>query len=111
MATSSKGCGVFLDGCGAVYFGSAEAARSRILWQVLLGAALLGAWQALVNAGFMDKFFFSRPRLRASPALKCSFPYFQLSSRQVLGLYRKRSGRITFGRARNPGAGAFPIQP
>jgi hypothetical protein len=26
---------------------------------------------------------------------------------KVLGLYRTRSGRITFGRARNPGAGAF----
>jgi NitT/TauT family transport system permease protein len=31
------------------------------LWQVLLGAALLGTWQALVSAGILDKFFFSRP--------------------------------------------------
>lgn len=31
------------------------------VWQVLLGAALLGAWQALVSAGILDKFFFSRP--------------------------------------------------
>jgi NitT/TauT family transport system permease protein len=32
-----------------------------VVWQVLLGAALLGAWQALVSAGLLDKFFFSRP--------------------------------------------------
>ncbi|PYT13779.1 MAG: ABC transporter permease [Acidobacteria bacterium] len=31
------------------------------VWQALLGAALLGSWQALVNAGKLDKFFFSRP--------------------------------------------------
>ena len=37
-----------------------------VVWQVLLGAALLGAWQALVSAGFMDKFFFSRPSEVAS---------------------------------------------
>lgn len=29
--------------------------------QIALGAAFLGAWQALVNAGKLDKFFFSRP--------------------------------------------------
>jgi NitT/TauT family transport system permease protein len=32
-----------------------------IVWQVLLGAALLGLWQALASAGILDKFFFSRP--------------------------------------------------
>jgi len=32
-----------------------------LLWQVLLGATLLGAWQAGVSANLMDKFFFSRP--------------------------------------------------
>jgi NitT/TauT family transport system permease protein len=30
-------------------------------WQTLLGFAFLGAWQELVNAGKLDKFFFSRP--------------------------------------------------
>ena len=40
------------------------AARSKIpmlVWQILLGVAMLGAWQSLVNAGKLDKFFFSRP--------------------------------------------------
>jgi sulfonate transport system permease protein len=32
-----------------------------VVWQVLLGATLLGTWQALVGAGLLDKFFFSRP--------------------------------------------------
>src|SRR5580700_1741541 len=32
-----------------------------VLWQILLGVAMLAAWQALVNAGKLDKFFFSRP--------------------------------------------------
>ena len=32
-----------------------------VLWQVLLGVAILGAWQELANAGRLDRFFFSRP--------------------------------------------------
>jgi NitT/TauT family transport system permease protein len=32
-----------------------------VLWQTLLGVAIVGAWQGLVNAGKLDKFFFSRP--------------------------------------------------
>jgi NitT/TauT family transport system permease protein len=32
-----------------------------ILWQLLMGAALLSAWQALVSTGVLDKFFFSTP--------------------------------------------------
>jgi NitT/TauT family transport system permease protein len=32
-----------------------------VLWQVLLGAALIILWQGLVDSGTMDKFFFSRP--------------------------------------------------
>ncbi len=32
-----------------------------LLWQVLLGLAILTAWQTLVNTGKLDKFFFSRP--------------------------------------------------
>jgi len=32
-----------------------------IVWQILLGAAILIAWQQLVNSGKLDKFFFSRP--------------------------------------------------
>ena len=32
-----------------------------IVWQALLGVAMLGAWQGLVNARMLDKFFFSRP--------------------------------------------------
>ena len=36
--------------------------RTPILtWQILLGIAILGLWQGLVNAGKLDKFFFSRP--------------------------------------------------
>jgi NitT/TauT family transport system permease protein len=32
-----------------------------LLWQVLLGVAIFGAWQGLANAGKLDRFFFSRP--------------------------------------------------
>ena len=32
-----------------------------VLWQALLGVAILGAWQGLANAGRLDRFFFSRP--------------------------------------------------
>ncbi len=32
-----------------------------IVWQVLLGATMVSAWQVGVNTGLMDKFFFSRP--------------------------------------------------
>jgi NitT/TauT family transport system permease protein len=32
-----------------------------VLWQVLLGVAILGAWQELASAGKLDRFFFSRP--------------------------------------------------
>lgn len=32
-----------------------------LVWQVLVGAAMLSIWQALVSAGTVDKFFFSRP--------------------------------------------------
>jgi NitT/TauT family transport system permease protein len=31
------------------------------LWQILLGAAIVAAWQTLVNVKKLDKFFFSRP--------------------------------------------------
>ena len=32
-----------------------------IVWQVLLGCAMVSSWQMLVDVGFIDKFFFSRP--------------------------------------------------
>ena len=32
-----------------------------LLWQALLGIAIVGSWQALSDAGKLDKFFFSRP--------------------------------------------------
>ena len=32
-----------------------------MVWQALLGIAILASWQGLVNAGKLDKFFFSRP--------------------------------------------------
>src|SRR4051812_35896838 len=32
-----------------------------LVWQALLGAVLLLTWQAGVSAGWLDKFFFSRP--------------------------------------------------
>jgi NitT/TauT family transport system permease protein len=32
-----------------------------LVWQIALGLVLMGAWQALVTAGALDKFFFSRP--------------------------------------------------
>jgi NitT/TauT family transport system permease protein len=32
-----------------------------VIWQALFGAAALSTWQILVTAGWMDKFFFSRP--------------------------------------------------
>jgi NitT/TauT family transport system permease protein len=35
--------------------------RWMLLWQILLGVAIVGAWQELANAGKLDRFFFSRP--------------------------------------------------
>jgi sulfonate transport system permease protein len=35
--------------------------RWMLLWQALLGVAIVGSWQALSDAGKLDKFFFSRP--------------------------------------------------
>src|SRR5271170_7775732 len=32
-----------------------------VVWQTLLGIAILAGWQELANAGKLDKFFFSRP--------------------------------------------------
>jgi NitT/TauT family transport system permease protein len=32
-----------------------------VVWQILLGAAMLSSWQLLVGAGVVDGFFFSRP--------------------------------------------------
>lgn len=32
-----------------------------LVWQLLLGVAILAGWQALSSAGLLDKFFFSRP--------------------------------------------------
>jgi len=32
-----------------------------LVWQVLLGLVIMGAWQALATAGVLDRFFFSRP--------------------------------------------------
>jgi NitT/TauT family transport system permease protein len=32
-----------------------------VVWQILLGIALVASWQGLANAGKLDKFFFSRP--------------------------------------------------
>jgi NitT/TauT family transport system permease protein len=37
------------------------ASKWMLLWQVLLGVAIFGAWQGLANAGKLDRFFFSRP--------------------------------------------------
>ncbi len=37
------------------------ASKWMILWQALLGVAILGAWQGLADAGKLDRFFFSRP--------------------------------------------------
>src|ERR1700722_6664867 len=47
-------------------FWRAMRAKSSLYWpmliaQITLGAAILTAWQQLVNAGRLDKFFFSRP--------------------------------------------------
>ena len=38
-----------------------EARIPMVVLQVMFGAAMLLAWQGLVTAGIMDKFFFSRP--------------------------------------------------
>src|SRR3954452_2785336 len=32
-----------------------------VVWQLLLGIVILGAWEALASAGLLDKFFFSKP--------------------------------------------------
>ena len=43
---------------------SAPAGKSSVpitAWQILLGSALLGAWQWGTTSGLLDKFFFSRP--------------------------------------------------
>jgi NitT/TauT family transport system permease protein len=41
-----------------------------LVWQILLGAVILIAWQELVNANKLDKFFFSRPSDIASRILQ-----------------------------------------
>src|SRR5882757_5535749 len=41
--------------------GRAKTTVPMVVWQILLGVSILGAWQGLVNAGKLDKFFFSRP--------------------------------------------------
>ena len=40
---------------------NARHSRFMLLWQILLGAAILGAWQLLADRGKLDPFFFSRP--------------------------------------------------
>ncbi len=40
---------------------SARPSRLMLLWQILLGAALLATWQLLADRGKLDPFFFSRP--------------------------------------------------
>ncbi len=40
---------------------SAKPRVMMLIWQVLLGAVVLGAWQVSVTSGAVDKFFFSRP--------------------------------------------------
>ncbi|MGD1096474.1 MAG: ABC transporter permease [Bryobacteraceae bacterium] len=41
--------------------GQIKRAIPIVVWQALLGIAVIASWQALVNAGKLDKFFFSRP--------------------------------------------------
>lgn len=38
-----------------------KSGKLMLLWQALLGIAIVGSWQALSDAGKLDKFFFSRP--------------------------------------------------
>lgn len=41
--------------------GVASSPGRMLVWQLLLGAALLGSWEAGSRSGLLDKFFFSRP--------------------------------------------------
>jgi len=41
--------------------GSDPKSKWMLLWQILLGMAILGVWQGLANARKLDPFFFSRP--------------------------------------------------
>jgi len=41
--------------------GVAERPSGRVVWQILLAAAVLLAWEGAAASGFLDPFFFSRP--------------------------------------------------
>lgn len=45
------------------YLSIQSAARKlpMVVWQALLGLALIGAWETLATTGALDRFFFSRP--------------------------------------------------
>ena len=85
------------------------------VWQALLGAALLGSWQALVNAGKLDKFFFSRPSDVAAPIvewLKTGFiwPHLAVTLEEAALAFTigAASGVVCgFGLARAPRLGAL----
>jgi NitT/TauT family transport system permease protein len=86
-----------------------------IVWQALLGIAALSAWQELVNAGRLDKFFFSRPSdiaVRIATWIRTGsiFPHLLVTMEEaalafVLGA---ASGVVLgFGLARAPRLGAL----
>jgi len=95
-------------------------AKSSLHWpmiiaQVTLGAAILTAWQQLVNAGRLDKFFFSRPTdiaLRIAQWLRTGsiWPHLLTTIEEAaLGfLLGAASGMVLgFGLARSPKLGAL----
>ena len=86
-----------------------------VVWQTLLAAAILGAWQGLVNAGVLDKFFFSRPSdiaLRIVTWLRTGsiWPHLVVTMEEAVLAFTlgAASGLVFgFGLARSPRLGAL----
>jgi NitT/TauT family transport system permease protein len=97
---------------------SADLRKSRIpivVWQVLLGVGLLVSWQALVNTGKLDKFFFSRPtdiaaRIAEWMRTGSIFPHLVVTMEEAALAFTIGAGSgvlLGFGLARAPRLGAL----
>jgi NitT/TauT family transport system permease protein len=97
---------------------SANLRKSRIpivVWQVLLGVGLLVSWQALVNTGKLDKFFFSRPtdiaaRIAEWMRTGSIFPHLVVTMEEAALAFTIGAGSgvlLGFGLARAPRLGAL----
>ncbi len=89
--------------------------RKIIIAQIALGVAILTAWQELVNAGRLDKFFFSRPTDIAARILEwlrtgSIWPHLVTTMEEAaLGFILGAASGVVlgFGLARSPKLGAL----